>query len=125
MTTVQEDAADAAARERTAAEDRAESLLDGVRDVAAGVRAGAERVAQEVPALAETASNEAGTAIRSLQTMPESTLGMLAAASLGMGAGLYLAAAPRLITIAALAPAGAVIYALLANQSLRGGRRHA
>jgi hypothetical protein len=40
-----------------------------------------------------------------LQTLPDQTLQLLAAASIGMAAGLYLAGAPRLVTFAAIAPA--------------------
>jgi hypothetical protein len=40
-----------------------------------------------------------------LQTLPDSTLGWLAASSVGLGAGFYLAGAPRLVAAAGVAPA--------------------
>ena len=40
-----------------------------------------------------------------LQTLPDPTLRWLAATSVGLGAGLHLAGAPRLVTAAGLAPA--------------------
>ena len=40
-----------------------------------------------------------------LQTLPDPTLRSLAATSLGLGAGFYLAGAPRLLVAAGIAPA--------------------
>ena len=40
-----------------------------------------------------------------LQTLPDSTLRWLAASSVGLGAGFYLARAPRLVIAAGVAPA--------------------
>jgi hypothetical protein len=40
-----------------------------------------------------------------LQTLPDSTLRWLAASSVGLGAGLYLAGKQRLLIIAGVAPA--------------------
>ena len=40
-----------------------------------------------------------------LQTLPDSTLRWLAATSVGLGAGFYLARAPRLVIAAGVAPA--------------------
>jgi hypothetical protein len=40
-----------------------------------------------------------------LQTLPDSTLRGLAASSVGLGAGFYLAGAPRLAIAAGIAPA--------------------
>jgi len=40
-----------------------------------------------------------------LQHLPDSTLQNLAASSIGLGAGLYLAGLPRLVTVAAITPA--------------------
>ena len=42
---------------------------------------------------------------RALQELPDSTLRWLAAASVGLGAGLYLAGAPRVISAAGVSPA--------------------
>jgi hypothetical protein len=41
----------------------------------------------------------------SLQALPDTTLRLLAGASIGMAAGLSLAGAPRLVSLAALVPA--------------------
>ncbi len=42
---------------------------------------------------------------RALQVLPDSTLRLLAAASVGIGAGLYLAGAPRVISAVGASPA--------------------
>jgi hypothetical protein len=47
-----------------------------------------------------------------LQTMSNSRLGLLAAASIGFGAGLRLAGAPRLATLAGFAPASILGFAI-------------
>jgi len=47
-----------------------------------------------------------------LQTLPDSTLRWLAAGSVGFGAGLYLAGAPRVVTAAGVAPALAIAAAI-------------
>ena len=48
-----------------------------------------------------------------LQVLPDSTLMGVAAGSLGVGAGFYLARAPRLAIIAGLAPALLMIAAVV------------
>jgi hypothetical protein len=48
-----------------------------------------------------------------LQILPDSTLRGLAASSLGLGAGFYLAGVPRLVTAAAMAPAMIIGAAIL------------
>jgi len=50
-----------------------------------------------------------------LQTMPDSGLRLLAAASIGFGAGLRLAGAPRLVTLAGFAPAPILGFAILSR----------
>ena len=42
---------------------------------------------------------------RALQVLPDSTLRLLAAASVGVGAGLYLAGAPRVVSAVGASPA--------------------
>jgi hypothetical protein len=44
-------------------------------------------------------------ATSAIQSLPDSTLRWLAAASAGLGAGFYLAGAPRLVVAAGVAPA--------------------
>jgi hypothetical protein len=51
-------------------------------------------------------------AVARLQTMSDFRLGLLAVASVGLGAGARLAGAPRLVTLAAFTPASIVGYAI-------------
>jgi hypothetical protein len=48
-----------------------------------------------------------------LQTLPDSTLRGLAATSVGLGAGLYLGGAPRLVVAAGVVPALAAGAAIM------------
>jgi hypothetical protein len=52
-----------------------------------------------------------------LQKMPDSALRLLAAASIGLGAGLRLAGAPRLATLAGFAPASILGFAIVSRPS--------
>jgi hypothetical protein len=47
--------------------------------------------------------------------MPDSALRLLAAASIGLGAGLRLAGAPRLVTLAGFAPASIFGFAIMSR----------
>ena len=58
-----------------------------------------------VPKIAHAAWVRARGTTPALQTLPDSTLRRLAATSVGLGAGLQVAGAPRLVTAAGLAPA--------------------
>ena len=58
-----------------------------------------------VPEMAHAARVRARGTTTALQTLPDSTLRWLAATSVGLGAGLHVAGAPRLVTAAGLAPA--------------------
>ena len=82
-----------------------EGAVDQVPDVIEGARTGAERVAGRLPGAAERARLGVEQTTTRLQTLPDPTLRLLAAASTGLAAGLHLAGAPRLITLAAFAPA--------------------
>ena len=82
-----------------------EGAVDHVPDVIEGARTGAERVAGRLPGAAERARLGVEQTTTRLQTLPDPTLRLLAAASAGLAAGLHLAGAPRLITLAAFAPA--------------------
>lgn len=58
--------------------------------------------------------------VTSLQKVPDSELGLLAAASFGLGAGLGIAGAPRLATAAGFACASILGFAMVS----RPGHRH-
>jgi hypothetical protein len=75
-------------------------------------RLGAGQVVGHIPETARMAESGARSGVTRLQTMPDSRLGLLAAASIGFGAGLRLAGAPRLATLAGLAPASILGFAI-------------
>lgn len=79
--------------------------VDHVPDVIEGARSSAERVAGRLPAAAEGTRLGVEQLTTSLQTLPDRTLRLLAATSIGLATGLHLAGAPRLVRLAAIAPA--------------------
>ncbi|MGZ3640957.1 MAG: hypothetical protein ACXVAI_01695 [Candidatus Limnocylindrales bacterium] len=58
-----------------------------------------------------------------LQTLPDSTLRSLAASSVGLGAGFWLAGAPRVVIAAGIAPALIMAAAMVARPLERGAAR--
>ncbi len=71
-------------------------------------RRGAGQVAERLPDAVERARTGVHDTTATLQGMPDSTLRLLAALSVGLSTGLKLAGAPRLVALAAMAPAVAV-----------------
>jgi hypothetical protein len=82
-----------------------EDAVDHVPEVLGSARTGVERVAGRLPDAAERARLGVVGTTTTLQALPDPKLRLLAAASMGLATGLYLAGVPRLITLAALAPA--------------------
>jgi hypothetical protein len=58
-----------------------------------------------LPETARATRDRANATTTALQLLPDSTLQGLAASSIGLGAGFYLAGLPRLVTAAAVTPA--------------------
>jgi len=79
--------------------------MNRVPDVMESARNGAEQVAERMPVAVEQARLGAQRTTISLQALPDTTLRLLAGASIGMAAGLSLAGAPRLVALASLVPA--------------------
>jgi hypothetical protein len=96
-----------------------------VPEVVATARREAGRVAEHVPEVVATARVGAKETATTLQAMPDPTLRQMAAASAGVAAGLYLAGAPRPITLAAIAPALIVGGAIVTRTNRIGQRAHA
>ena len=65
-----------------------------------------------VPGTARAPRVRAAATTSALQLLPESTLQGLAASSIGLGAGFYLAGLPRLVTAAAVTPAMIIAAAI-------------
>jgi hypothetical protein len=111
-TETKEHAKDAAHVARDAASGAADHVragtataADAVPEVISKIRTGVEEVADRLPDALEAARTGAAATAGTLREMPEPTLRVLAALSVGMGIGLYVAGAPRLVTMAAFAPA--------------------
>ena len=66
---------------------------------------GAATLGRRVPGTVHATQSGALRTTRALRTLPDSTLRWLAASSVGLGAGFYLAGAPRLAVAAGVAPA--------------------
>lgn len=76
--------------------------------VSGAVRAGGRIVAtlvRRIPGTVRATRSGANETTNALQVLPDSTLRWLAATSVGLGAGFYLARAPRLLIAAGVAPA--------------------
>lgn len=90
-----------ARRIETAAEDTRKSVTATFESI----RTAAGDVGDRVPGLVEDVRNRAATGAREIDGWPEQTRRLVAAASIGLGAGLAIAGAPRLLLGAALVPA--------------------
>lgn len=100
-----DDVADATRSRAGQVRDALEGAVDHVPDVIEGAKAGAERVVGSLPDAAERARHGVEETTTKLQTLPDPTLRLIAATSVGLAAGLQLAGAPRLVTVLALVPA--------------------
>jgi hypothetical protein len=86
-----------------------------VPEIAAEACDRAEQVADRLPAAFDDLRTRAQSAVTRLQTMPDSRLRLLAAASIGLGTGLRLAGASRLATLIGLAAASILGYAIVSR----------
>jgi hypothetical protein len=84
-------------------------------EVAGKARQRAAEVAERLPGALGRAETGARSTVTGLQTMSDSRLRMLAAASVGFGAGLRLAGASRLTTLAGFAPASILGFAIVSR----------
>ncbi len=91
------------------------TAIGHVPSIAANGRTRAEHVAEALPGAFGGMRTGAENTVTRLQTMPDSALRMMAAISIGLGAGLRLAGAPRLATLAGLAPASIFGFAILSR----------
>lgn len=90
------------------------------REAGAGietVRAAAADVGEKMPELIRTARTGATDGARTIQAWPEPTQHLIAVFSLGLGVGLMVAGAPRLLVGGALLPALAVAASTLGNET--------
>jgi hypothetical protein len=105
-------------------------IRGGPKMLAAQLRA-AVRIARTTGPIVQRRSARAVAATRSgfwwttraVQAMPSSTSRSLAAGSVGLGAGLYLGGAPRLVAAAGVAPAIVIGAAVISDPGRRGAER--
>ncbi|MEW6225270.1 MAG: hypothetical protein AB1627_11650 [Chloroflexota bacterium] len=85
----------------------------GIGETVDAVRRQAETVGDRVPEVIEAVRSDVMDRTRTLQSWPESRQRTLAAFSLGLGVGLAVTGAPRLLVMGSLAPALVVAATLL------------
>ena len=88
-----------------AAADLASKAQEGAAAAVAGARVVADEVGTRLPGIASAGAEGAAESVKLLQELSDPRLKLLVAFSLGVGAGLWMAGAPRLVTLAALSPA--------------------
>jgi len=109
-----------------AAAEIANKAQDGAAAALATARVTADEVGTRLPGIASAGVEGAAESVRMLQELADPRLELLAAFSLGVGTGLWMAGAPRLVTLAALSPAllvGVAIASRKQSQQGRGRRR--
>jgi hypothetical protein len=107
-----------------AASDLATKAQEGAAAALAGARATVDEVGTHLPGIASAGAGGAAESVRMLQELSDPRLQLLVAFSLGVGAGLWMAGAPRLVTIAALSPALLAGVAIASRKQSRQGRGH-
>jgi len=75
-----------------------------------------DRAAERLPEVAETAQVAARDTQRALERMPNQGLVVGTSFSLGLGVGLFMSGANRLLVLLALAPAAAMAATLVARE---------
>ena len=109
---------------RTPARRRPDRLASAMRHLAGTASAARARggvILDRLPGTVRATRGGANGATGALQTLPDSTLRWLAAGSVGVGAGLFLAGAPRVVIAAGIAPALAMGAAALARPAVPVG----
>ena len=106
-----------------AATEFASKAQEGATAALAGARAAADEVGTRLPGVASAGAGGAAESVRMLQDLSDPRLKLLIAFSLGVGAGLWMAGAPRLVTIAALSPALVAGVAIASRKQGKGHRR--
>jgi hypothetical protein len=107
-----------------AAADLASKAQEGATAAVAGARVVADEVGTRLPGIASAGAGGAAESVRMLQELSDPRLQLLMAFSLGIGAGLWMAGAPRLVTLAALSPALVVGVAIASRKRGNQGRVH-
>jgi acyl-CoA reductase-like NAD-dependent aldehyde dehydrogenase len=89
------------------------SVTRGASRAISAARSGVDALVGNLPGALEATRAGARETASALQALPDPTLRWLAAASVGVGAGLFLAGKPRLVIAASVAPALAMGAAMV------------
>lgn len=95
------------------------STREWMSGAADALRTTADQVSNRIPVVAEVVRDGAVESARTIQAMPDSSQRLLAAFSLGLGVGLSVSGAPRLVVAATLAPA-ILVVGLIAGRERAG-----
>ena len=107
-----------------AAADLASKAQEGAAAAVANARVVADEVGTRLPGIASAGAEGAAESMKMLQELSDPRLKLLVAFSLGVGAGLWMAGAPRLVTLAALSPALVAGIAITSRKQGHPGRGH-
>ena len=107
-----------------AATEFASKAQEGATAALAGARVVADEVGTRLPGIASAGAEGAAESVKILQELSDPRLKLLVAFSLGVGAGLWMAGAPRLVTLAALSPALVAGIAIASRKRGNQGRIH-
>jgi hypothetical protein len=107
-----------------AAADLASKAQEAAAAAVAGARVVADQVGTRLPDIASAGAEGAAESVKMLQELSDPRLKLLVAFSLGAGAGLWMAGAPRLVTLAALSPALVAGIAIASRNRGNQGRAH-
>jgi len=94
----------------------ADSVMSGAQDVADMAKTTYDRAAERLPDAVANAQTAARDAQRALERAPNQGLIVGTSFSLGLGAGLFMSGANRLLVLLALAPAAAMAATLVARE---------
>jgi phage-related tail protein len=98
---------------------RMAGVMEGAQEAALKARAAAGEVADRMPAAVASAQEAVDETARTLNELPDQTLMLGAAFSLGVGVGMFLTGTNRLTVLLALVPAAAMAATLLSRESGR------
>jgi phage-related tail protein len=96
------------------------AVIAGAQDAASRVKTAAADVAERVPGAASSAQAAVNETARTLDDLPDQTLMLGAAFSLGLGVGMFLTGTNRLVVLLAMVPAAAMAATLLNREAEPG-----
>ena len=96
---------------------RMAGVMEGAQTAASKARAAASDVADRVPGAVASAQEAADQTARTLNELPDQSLMLGAAFSVGVGVGMFLSGTNRLMVVLALVPAAAMAATLLSRES--------